>query len=105
MYGRLWTLRIWDAIDCMPDPKPPYNTVSTVRFWKRKFPFHRQVATRMIIRWHPCTYANHLNGFSRIFSHLFPKMAAFRAKNNLSMKDLEDHEAYRRNPRPKITHE
>jgi len=96
----LWDLGhgfVKDVIDRMPDPKPPYNTVSTVIrvLEKKKFISHRQYGNTY--EYYPVVsredYAKvHLNGFlSDYFQNSFPKMAAFFAReNNLSMKDLEE---------------
>jgi BlaI family transcriptional regulator, penicillinase repressor len=96
----LWKLGkgfVKDVIDCMPDPKPPYNTVSTVIriLEKKEYISHKQYGNTY--EYFPLTtreeYANvHLNGFlSNYFNNSFPKMAAFFAReNNLSMKELEE---------------
>ncbi|MBN1180683.1 MAG: BlaI/MecI/CopY family transcriptional regulator [Bacteroidales bacterium] len=86
-----------DVIDKMPDPKPPYNTVSTViRILEKKdFISHTQYGNTY--EYYPVVsredYAKvHFNGFlSNYFNNSFPKMAAFFAReNNLSMKELEE---------------
>jgi BlaI family penicillinase repressor len=86
-----------DVIDHMPDPKPPYNTVSTVIrvLEKKNFISHRQYGNTY--EYYPTVsrdeYAKiHFNGFmAKYFQNSFPKMAAFFAhENNLSMKDLEE---------------
>ena len=96
----LWKLGkgfVKDVIDRMPDPKPPYNTVSTVIrvLEKKKYISHKQYGNTY--EYFPLTtreeYAKeHLNGFlSSYFNNSFPKMAAFFAReNNLSMKELEE---------------
>jgi predicted transcriptional regulator len=114
----LWDLGkgfVKDVIDRMPDPKPPYNTVSTVIrvLEKKNFISHRQYGNTY--EYYPVVsreeYAKtHLNGFlSDYFHNSFPKMAAFFAReNNLSLKDLEEimklTEEEIRNSK-KITHE
>ncbi len=86
-----------DVIDRMPDPKPPYNTVSTViRVLEKKgFISHKQYGNTY--EYFPLIARNeyakvHLRGFlSGYFNNSFPKMAAFFAReNNLSLKDLEE---------------
>jgi BlaI family transcriptional regulator, penicillinase repressor len=86
-----------DVIDRMPEPKPPYNTVSTVIrvLEKKEFIGHRQYGNTY--EYSPLVsrdeYAKvHFNGFlSDYFNNSFPKMAAFFAReNNLSMKELEE---------------
>lgn len=96
----LWDLGkgfVKDVIDHMPDPKPPYNTVSTViRVLERKeFISHRQYGNTY--EYYPAVskddYAKvHFKGFlSDYFNNSFPKMAAFFAReNNLTMKELEE---------------
>jgi predicted transcriptional regulator len=96
----LWDLEhgfVKDVIDCMPDPKPPYNTVSTVIrvLEKKNFISHRQYGNTY--EYYPVVsreeYAKvHFNGFlSNYFQNSFPKMAAFFAReNNLTLKDLEE---------------
>ena len=96
----LWDLGkgfVKDVIDRMPDPKPPYNTVSTViRVLERKeFILHRQYGNTY--EYYPAIsrddYAKvHFKGFlSDYFNNSFPKMAAFFAReNNLTMKELEE---------------
>lgn len=86
-----------DVIDRMPDPKPPYNTVSTViRVLEKKgFVSHKQYGNTY--EYYPLVDRNeyakvHFRGFlSNYFNNSFPKMAAFFAReNNLSLKDLEE---------------
>jgi len=96
----LWDLKsafVKDVIDRMPDPKPPYNTVSTVIrvLEKKEFVSHRQYGNTY--EYFPIVaredYARvHFKGFlSDYFNDSFPKMAAFFAReNNLSMKDLQE---------------
>jgi len=96
----LWELGqgfVKDVIDKMPDPKPPYNTVSTVIrvLEKKEFISHRQYGNTyeyfpIVVREE---YAKqHFNGFlADYFNNSFPKMAAFFAReNNLTMKELEE---------------
>jgi BlaI family transcriptional regulator, penicillinase repressor len=96
----MWNLNrgfVKDVIDQMEEPKPPYNTVSTViRVLEKKgFISHRQYGNTY--EYFPLVsreeYAKvHLNGFiSDYFNNSFPKMAAFFAReNNLSLKELEE---------------
>ena len=96
----LWDLGkgfVKDIIDKMPEPKPPYNTVSTVIrvLEKKEFVSHRQYGNTY--EYYPLVsreeYARvHFKGFlSDYFNNSFPKMAAFFAReNNLSMKELEE---------------
>ena len=96
----LWNIGkgfVKDVIDKMPDPKPPYNTVSTVIriLEKKEFISHTQYGNTY--EYYPVVsreeYAKiHFNGFlSNYFNNSFPKMAAFFAReNNLSMKELEE---------------
>jgi predicted transcriptional regulator len=96
----LWDLKrafVKDVIDRMPDPKPPYNTVSTVIrvLEKKEFIAHRQYGNTY--EYFPLIaredYARvHFKGFlSDYFNDSFPKMAAFFAReNNLSIKDLQE---------------
>jgi predicted transcriptional regulator len=86
-----------DVIDKMPEPKPPYNTVSTVIrvLEKKEFVSHKQYGNTY--EYYPTVsrddYAKvHFSDFlSNYFNNSFPKMAAFFAReNNLSMKELEE---------------
>ena len=96
----LWEIEkgfVKDVIDNMPEPKPPYNTVSTVIrvLEKKEFISHKQYGNTY--EYFPLVtrdeYAKvHFNGFlSNYFNNSFPKMAAFFAReNNLNMKELEE---------------
>ena len=96
----LWNLKagfVKDVIDRMPDPKPPYNTVSTVIrvLEKKQFISHKQYGNTY--EYFPIVSKNEYAGvhfsdiLSNYFSNSFPKMAAFFAReNNLSMKELEE---------------
>jgi len=96
----LWDLGqgfVKDVIECMPDPKPPYSTVSTVIriLEKKEFVAHWQYGNTY--EYYPLVsrdeYARvHFNGFlAGYFNNSFPKMAAFFAReNNLSMIELEE---------------
>jgi predicted transcriptional regulator len=86
-----------DVIDRMPEPKPQYNTVSTVIrvLEKKEFIGHRQYGNTH--EYYPLVsrdayakvhFSNFLEGY---FNNSFPKMAAFFAReNNLTMKELEE---------------
>jgi Predicted transcriptional regulator len=96
----LWDIQngfVKDVIDKMSEPKPPYNTVSTViRVLEKKgFVSHKQYGNTY--EYYPVVtreeYAKvHFSDFlSNYFNNSFPKMAAFFAReNNLSMKELEE---------------
>jgi BlaI family transcriptional regulator, penicillinase repressor len=96
----LWELGkgfVKDVIDLMPEPKPPYNTISTVIrvLEKKEFITHKQYGNTY--EYYPAVsreeYAKvHFSNFmENYFNNSFPKMAAFFAKeNNLSIKDLEE---------------
>lgn len=96
----LWEIKqgfVKDVIDKMPDPKPPYNTVSTViRVLEKKgFVTHKQYGNTY--EYYPQVtkeeYAKvHFGDFMHnYFNNSFPKMAAFFAReNNISMKELEE---------------
>jgi BlaI family transcriptional regulator, penicillinase repressor len=96
----LWDIEkgfVKDVIDRMPEPHPPYNTVSTVIrvLEKKEFVSHTQYGNTY--EYFPVVsreeYAKiHFNGFlTDYFNNSFPKMAAFFAReNNLSLKDLEE---------------
>jgi predicted transcriptional regulator len=86
-----------DVIDRMPEPKPPYNTISTViRVLEKKgFITHKQYGNTY--EYFPTVtkeeYAKvHFGNFMQnYFNNSFPKMAAFFAReNNISMKELEE---------------
>lgn len=96
----LWDLGkgyVKDVLDRMPEPKPQYNTVSTVIrvLEKKEFIGHRQYGNTY--EYYPAVtrdeyarvhFRNFLSGY---FNNSFPKMAAFFAReNNLSMHELEE---------------
>ena len=96
----LWDLGhgfVKDVIDKMEDPKPPYNTVSTVIrvLEKKEFISHKQYGNTYeyfsIVSREEYAKA-HFNGFlSNYFNNSFPKMAAFFAReNNLDLKELAE---------------
>jgi BlaI family penicillinase repressor len=96
----LWDLErglVKDILDVIPEPKPAYNTVSTiVRILEKKgFVDHKAYGTTYeyfpIIK--KDDYANfHFSDFMKnYFNDSFPRMAAFFAReNNLSMEDMEE---------------
>ena len=96
----LWELErglVRDVIEKFPDPKPPYNTVSTViRVLEKKgFVGHKAYGTTY--EYFPLInkkdYAKvHFNDFMKnYFNNSFPQMAAFFAReNDMDMKNLED---------------
>jgi len=96
----MWELEkglVRDVIDEFPDPKPPYNTVSTVIRVLEKKGFIGHKAYGTTYEYYPLIlkeeYAKvHFNDFMKsYFNNSFPKMAAFFAReNNMDMKNLED---------------
>jgi BlaI family transcriptional regulator, penicillinase repressor len=96
----LWEMEralVKDMLDKLPEPKPAYNTVSTIiRILEKKgFVDHKAYGTTYeyfpIVRKED--YANfHFSDFMKnYFNDSFPRMAAFFAReNNLSMKDMEE---------------
>jgi BlaI family penicillinase repressor len=96
----LWKLEkglVWDVIDQFPDPKPPYNTVSTViRVLEKKgFVDHKAYGTTHeyfpLIKKEEYARVHFMYFMKNYFNNSFPKMAAFFAREkNLSMKEMED---------------
>ena len=96
----LWEMEkglVKDMLDRLPEPKPAYNTVSTIiRILEKKgFVDHKAYGTTYeyfpIIKKED--YANfHFSDFMKnYFNDSFPRMAAFFAReNNLSMEDMEE---------------
>lgn len=85
-----------DLVDQFPDPKPAYNTVSTVLrvLEKKEFVDHKAYGTTYL--YFPLVSKKEYSKFQftnlikNYFSGSFPKMAAFFAQeNNLSIKELE----------------
>lgn len=83
-------------VDQFPDPKPAYNTVSTVLrvLEKKEFVDHKAYGTTYL--YFPLVSKKEYSKFQftnlikNYFSGSFPKMAAFFAQeNNLSIKELE----------------
>jgi BlaI family transcriptional regulator, penicillinase repressor len=95
----LWRLKkglVKDMLDEFPEPKPAYNTVSTIiRILEKKgFIDHKAYGTTY--EYFPLVekdeYAGiHFQDFMKnYFNGSFPRMAAyFASENNLSMKDME----------------
>ena len=96
----LWEIKegaISDVLDSLDEPKPAYNTVSTIiRILEKKgFVDHKAYGTTY--EYFPIVkkedYANfHFSDFMKnYFNDSFPRMAAFFAReNNLSMEDMEE---------------
>jgi len=86
-----------DMVDQFPDPKPAYNTVSTVLrvLEKKDFVDHKAYGTTYVyfplISKKEYSKFQFTNLIKNYFNGSFPKMAAFFAKeNNLSIKELEE---------------
>ena len=96
----LWKLEkglVRDVIDQFPDPKPPYNTVSTViRVLEKKgFVDHKAYGTTYeyfpLIEKEEYAKVHFMYFMKNYFNNSFPKMAAFFAREkNISMKEMED---------------
>ena len=96
----LWDLErglVRDVIEKLPDPKPAYNTVSTViRILEKKgFVDHKAYGTTYeyfpIINKEEYTRVNFSHLMKNYFNNSFPEMAAFFAReNNLSLEELQD---------------
>jgi len=96
----LWKLEkglVREVIDQFPDPKPPYNTVSTViRILEKKgFVDHKAYGTTYeyfpLIKKEEYARIYFMHFMKYYFNNSFPKMAAFFAREkNLSMKELEE---------------
>ena len=86
-----------DLVDQFPDPKPAYNTVSTVLrvLEKKAFVDHKAYGTTYL--YFPLVSKKEYSKFQftnlikNYFNGSFPKMAAFFAQeNNLSIQELEE---------------
>jgi len=86
-----------DIVEQFPDPKPAYNTVSTVLrvLEKKGFLDHKAYGTTYV--YFPLVTKKEYSKFQftnlikNYFNGSFPKMAAFFAKeNNLSIQELEE---------------
>jgi BlaI family transcriptional regulator, penicillinase repressor len=96
----LWDLEkglVRDVINKLPDPKPAYNTVSTViRVLEKKgFIDHKAYGTTYeyfpVINKEEYTRVNFSHLMKNYFNNSFPEMAAFFAReNNLSLDELQD---------------
>jgi predicted transcriptional regulator len=96
----LWDLEkglVRDVIDRLPDPKPAYNTVSTViRVLEKKgFVDHKAYGTTYeyfpLINKEEYTRVHFSHLMKNYFNNSFPEMAAFFAReNNLSLEELQD---------------
>jgi BlaI family penicillinase repressor len=96
----LWDLEkglVRDVIDKLPDPKPAYNTVSTViRILEKKgFVDHKAYGTTYeyfpLINKEEYTRVHFSHLMENYFNNSFPEMAAFFAReNNLSLEELQD---------------
>jgi predicted transcriptional regulator len=96
----LWELKkafVNDIIDKMPEPKPAYNTVSTIIRILEKKGFVGHEAYGKTHQYFPLTSrAEYTKGFmkgfmSRYFSDSYKNMVSFFTKNDkLSVKELEE---------------
>jgi BlaI family penicillinase repressor len=96
----LWDLEkglVRDVIDQLPDPKPAYNTVSTViRILEKKgFVDHKAYGTTYeyfpLINKEDYTRVHFSHLMKNYFNDSFPELAVFFAReNNLSLEDLQD---------------
>ncbi|MCK5211006.1 MAG: BlaI/MecI/CopY family transcriptional regulator [Cyclobacteriaceae bacterium] len=96
----LWKVNesiVRDLVDQFPDPKPAYNTVSTVLrvLEKKDFVNHKAYGTTYV--YFPIVSKKEYSKFQftnlikNYFNGSFPKMAAFFAKeNNLTIQELEE---------------
>jgi predicted transcriptional regulator len=86
-----------DMVEQFPDPKPAYNTVSTVLrvLEKKGFVDHKAYGTTYVyfplISKKDYSKFQFTNLIKNYFNGSFPKMAAFFAKeNNLTIQELEE---------------
>ena len=96
----LWEMErglVKDLLERIPDPKPAYNTVSTIIRILEKKGFVDHKAYGSTYEYFPIVnkddYAQfHFKDFMKnYFNDSFPRMAAFFAReNNLSMEDMEE---------------
>jgi len=96
----LWDLEkglVRDVIDKLPDPKPAYNTVSTViRILEKKgFVDHKAYGTTYeyfpLINKEEYTRVHFSHLMKNYFNDSFPEMAAFFAReNNLSLEEIQE---------------
>lgn len=96
----LWNVNesiVRDVVDQFPDPKPAYNTVSTVLrvLEKKEFVGHKAYGTTYVyfpkVSKKEYSKFQFTNLIKNYFNGSFPKMAAFFAKeNNLTIQELEE---------------
>ena len=96
----LWGLEkavVRDMLERLPDPKPAYNTVSTVvRVLEKKgFVDHKSYGTTYeyfpLISKKEYTQVYFGDFMNKYFNNSFPKMASFFAQeNDLSLQELEE---------------
>ena len=96
----IWQLEkvlVRDILERLPDPKPAYNTVSTVvRVLEKKgFVNHKSYGTTYeyypLISKEEYTRVHFREFLSKYFNNSFPQMASFFAsENNISIENLEE---------------
>ena len=96
----IWELErvlVRDILEQLPEPKPAYNTVSTVvRVLEKKgFVDHKSYGTTYeyfpLVSKEEYTRFHFREFLSKYFDNSFPQMASFFAKeNNIGMEDLEE---------------
>ena len=96
----LWVLEkafVKDIIDRLPDPKPAYNTVSTIiRILEKKgfvdhFAYGKTHQYFPVVSKNDYTKSYFKNFLSGYFSNSFQEMVSFFAKEDkMSLSDLED---------------
>jgi BlaI family penicillinase repressor len=96
----LWTLGkgfIKDVVDVLPDPKPAYNTVSTIVRILEKKGFVSHAAFGKSHEYYPLTSKDEYKKtffksfLKRYFGGSFPEMVSFFAgERDLSLRDLEE---------------
>ncbi len=96
----IWDLRrvlVRDILEQLPEPKPAYNTVSTVvRVLEKKgFVDHKSYGTTYeyfpLVSKEEYTRFHFREFLSKYFDNSFPQMASFFAKeNNIGIEDLEE---------------
>lgn len=96
----IWDLRrvlVRDILEQLPEPKPAYNTVSTVvRVLEKKgFVDHKSYGATYeyfpLVSKEEYTRFHFREFLSKYFDNSFPQMASFFAKeNNIGIEDLEE---------------
>lgn len=96
----LWTLGkgfVKDVVDALPDPKPAYNTVSTIVRILEKKGFVSHTAFGKSHEYFPLTSKDEYKKtfvksfLKRYFGGSFPEMVSFFAgERDLSLRDLEE---------------